>query len=443
LVVGTVSEERRAFVERLAQHNRAFYGTPDGLGTLRAFELTFEHRWIYLFELVQNAVDAGAHSIAIDFGDDGLVFQHNGNVPLLEPNVEGLSKIFRSTKGAATVGFMGIGFKSVFGRFREVRVSGWGWTFRYDVSQIVGAIYGDVQLDLLGAVIPIWDDSIAQPECGFTTRFNLDGRIDPNVVLTSDLSNFLSEDDRTPLAILAAAGLKTLRVDGAVWDLGLHDDVDGSLEATALSVSENLLWRLFPVVFEPSPLAIARFLEHRRIQPTALERERVYAEAARARRVLGVLPLDDRGTPNPPSRGRVYATLPTDVTVPFGIHVNADWLLNISRTDLRDVEDNAWQREIADRIAEMLASFLRWVARSCSHKEKSTAAFRALALPKRDGQGRLEALLAEATWLKRLKDLVQDAASCLHGHFALSGSSWRHCDGPSYVDGRPAMSSRS
>ena len=77
---------------------------------------------------------------------------------------EGLSKIFRSTKGAATVGFMGIGFKSVFGRFREVRVSGWGWTFRYDVSQVVGAIYSDVQLDLLGAVIPIWDDSIAAPQ---------------------------------------------------------------------------------------------------------------------------------------------------------------------------------------------------------------------------------------------------------------------------------------
>ena len=301
--MGTVSEERRAFVERLAQHNLAFYGTPDGLGTLRAFELTFEHRWIYLFELVQNAVDAGAHSIAIRFVEDGLVFQHDGDVPLLEANVEGLSKIFRSTKGAATVGFMGIGFKSVFGRFREVRVSGWGWTFRYDVSQIVGATYGDVQLDLLGAVIPIWDDSIVAPDRGFTTRFAFTGRIDPDVVLSSDLDYFLSKDDRTPLAILAAAGLKRLDVDGAVWDLGVHEDADGSLEATALSAGENLLWQLFPVVFEPSPLAIARFLEHRRIQPSVLERERVYAEAARARRVLGVLPLDDQGVPHPPSRG--------------------------------------------------------------------------------------------------------------------------------------------
>ena len=207
-------------------------------GYLRAFELTFEHRWIYLFELVQNALDAGAHSIAIHCNDDGLVFQHDGDAPLLEANVEGLSKIFRSTKGAATVGFMGIGFKSVFGRFREVRVSGWEWTFRYDVSQVVGATYGDVQPDLLGAVLPIWDDSTPPPDPGFTTRFGLRGLADPGVALASDLNYFLSENDRTPLAILAASGLTRLEVGGAVWELGVHDEKDGSSRSDG-----NISWR--------------------------------------------------------------------------------------------------------------------------------------------------------------------------------------------------------
>ena len=125
--------ERRAFVKSLARDNRTFYGTPDGRGILRALDLTFEHRWIYLFELVQNALDADARSIAFRRSDDGdrLTFQHDGPVALGESEVEGLSKVFRSTKGAATVGFMGIGFKSVFGRFREAKISGWGWTFRY------------------------------------------------------------------------------------------------------------------------------------------------------------------------------------------------------------------------------------------------------------------------------------------------------------------------
>ena len=109
-------ENRKDFVARLARENQAFYGTQDGRGALRAFELTFEHSWIYLFELVQNALDVGASSIVIRLAEDGdaLIFQHNGDCSLDEKDVEGLSKVFRSTKGASSVGFMGIGFKSVF-----------------------------------------------------------------------------------------------------------------------------------------------------------------------------------------------------------------------------------------------------------------------------------------------------------------------------------------
>ena len=116
--MNTPNKSRRAFIESLARENRKFYGPPDGWGLLRAFDLTFEHRWIYLFELVQNALDAGAHSIAVRLSEveRTLIFEHDGTSAISEKNVEGLSKVFRSTKGASSVGFMGIGFKSVFGR---------------------------------------------------------------------------------------------------------------------------------------------------------------------------------------------------------------------------------------------------------------------------------------------------------------------------------------
>ena len=405
------NRNRRAFIEQLARENHEFYGTPDGRGVLRAFELTFEHSWLYLFELVQNALDAGAYSIALRLTEDGdtLIFQHNGDHPLDGKAVEALSKVFRSTKGVSSVGFMGIGFKSVFGRFREAHISGWGWTFRYEITQVVGE-YGDVQPDLLGAVVPIWDGAITAPDPGFTTRFEMRRRAGSGANLKADLAHFLPDVDRTLLAILAASGLKRLEVDGRMWELDVGEESDGTMEAVAISESENRRWRLFSVEFTPSKEAIAGFLEHRRIQPSEKEREQVYAEAAGPRRVLGLLSLDDDGTPAPPARGRVYATLPTEVTLPFGLHVNADWLLNISRSGLRGIEDNPWQRDIVDRIADVLASFLDWTARTFSEEPApAQAAFAALAPPSPEAGG-LEALLAEDCWLSRLRTRLEDTA---------------------------------
>ena len=405
--MGDTEKNRRIFIAKLAQENKRFYGTPDGRGALRAFELTFEHRWIYLYELVQNALDAGARSIAIHIADNGdaLIFQHDGGREIGEREVEGLSKIFRSTKGASTVGFMGIGFKSVFGRFREALISGWGWTFHYEITHEVGRIYGDVQPDILGAVLPIWDDAITEPAFGFTTRFEMRRRVDRGADLESDLARFLPDDDRAPLAILAASGLQRLDVDGRVWELNIREESDGTLEATALSAHEHLRWHLFPSSFEPSKEAVACFLEHRRPD----EQEQVYADAACARRVLGVLSLDADGRPAPAAAGRIYATLPTDVTIPFGLHINADWLLNISRSGLREIADNPWQREITDRIADILASFVRWVARTFSEQDAVRAAFRALALPASEKED-LEALLAGERWLSRLRYCLADEA---------------------------------
>ena len=405
------ANRRQRFVESLARSNQAFYDTPDGRNMLRLFELTFEHRWIYVFELVQNALDAGARSIAFQCSDDGdcLTFQHDGQSALGEPEVEGLSKLFRSTKGATTVGFMGIGFKSVFGRFREARISGWGWTLRYEMREITGRRYGDVQTDPLGAVLPIWDDSVPEPDRDFTTRFQFNNRLDHGVDLRSDVDRLLP-DDPTLLAILAESNLQRVHVDGCVWELGIDEQQDGSRTATARCADDVWQWQLFSAQFQPSRPAIARLLEHRQIRPDELperEREEVYAAAARPRRVLGVLPLDDQGRPDPPQRGQLYATLPTEVTLALGLHINADWLLNISRTGLRGIEDDPWQRDIADRIADVLKNFLLWVARTCSDPDAAARAFAALASPSR-GSGRVDAILADERWLSRLRDLLQD-----------------------------------
>lgn len=401
----------KEFIQKLAKDNRDFYGSPKGAGILRAPSLSFDHRWIYLFELVQNALDAGARTISIQESkkDASLVFQHDGGKQLSEEDVEKLSQMLRSTKGASSIGFMGIGFKSLFGRFREVRVSGWDWFFRYEVEHDKGEQFGDVQVDFLGAVLPIWDPTIEEPDQNFTTRFELRKTNPPSFELRQDLDRFFSTEDESLLAVLAVKNLRSLIINGRTWNLSVSPVFSGAFKATAVAGCKSQMWQLFQVKYQPSNDAICCFLEHRGIKPSNEEKDRTYAEVSQPRRVLGILPLDVNGKPRASRRGRVYATLPTDVLLPFGIHINADWLLNISRTGLREIEDNLWQRELVDHIADVLARFLVWSAETYSDPSEATASFDTLAAPDRE-EGGLEILLSEDRWLVRLKKLLVNSA---------------------------------
>ena len=104
-----MANRRKRFVESLARHNQAFYDTPDGRAMLRLFELTFEHRWIYVFELVQNALDAGARSIAFQCSDDGdcLTFQHDGQSAIGRAGGRGAFEALSIHQGRHHRGFHG------------------------------------------------------------------------------------------------------------------------------------------------------------------------------------------------------------------------------------------------------------------------------------------------------------------------------------------------
>ena len=402
-----IDNHNKDFIQRLAKENRDFYGSPKGAGILKAPSLSFDHRWIYLFELVQNALDAGARTISIQNRkkNDSLIFQHDGNRKLCQRDVEKLSQMLQSTKGASSIGFMGIGFKSLFARFREVRVSGWGWSFRYKVRHDIGEQFGDVQVDFLGALLPIWDLTIEEPDQNFTTRFELRKTNPSSFELQQDLDRFFSTEDESLLAILAVKNLRTLIIDGRTWNLSVSPESSGVFKATSVAGGKHQAWQLFEVKYQPSNDAICCFLEHRGIKPSNEERDRTYAEVSQPRRVLGILPLDVNGKPVASRRGHVYATLPTDVLLPFGLHINADWLLDISRTGLREIEDNQWQQEIVDHIADVLARFLVWSAETYSDPEAAKASFDTLAAPEPEAGG-LEALLSEERWLIRLRKLL-------------------------------------
>jgi len=101
--------------EKIREENIARYGWDtavlDLLGQL------YSERTHFIFELIQNAEDAGATELAFSLLRDRLEVRHDGR-PFTEADVRGVCGVGQSGKTASdqltAIGKFGIGFKSVY-----------------------------------------------------------------------------------------------------------------------------------------------------------------------------------------------------------------------------------------------------------------------------------------------------------------------------------------
>ncbi len=333
------------------------------------------HPWTYVYELTQNAIDAGARRVFWRrIGEETVLFQHDGTMPFDEAHVRRLASLGQSTKGFATIGFMGVGFKSVFARFRRARVSGFEWRFRFDIATDRGDLGARVtrRFDTLR---PKWDPESLNPDTDYTTAFLLSRPADPDRPLAADLDKLAAPADPIPLAVLALRGLEEVRMDDLTWSLSARD---GLVEVRSSSGQSVRRWRSFASRYRPDDGAMRALLEARR----HLQEERDDHGQRPERNVVALLPLDDDGQPAPPSRGLAYATLPTQTPLPFGFHLQADWLVDLDRQNLRPVEGDAWQEAIMRQVPELVRQLLLWLKEE--PEQARERGYRALSDPTKD-----------------------------------------------------------
>lgn len=308
------------------------------------------HPWLFVFELTQNALDAGAKRVRWAQEGEALLFEHDGPEPLDVRHVRALSLLGGSTKGTETVGFMGVGFKSVFTRFWVARVSGFGWQFKYAIGSDAGAGSRPIPR-WKDSLLPIWDEDADPPSKGYTTRVVLEDPRKPDRTYEEDLKH-LHPENPVPLAVLALRGLREVEIDGALWMLQLH-----AAQIDILCEGKSWTWRVFSESFLPSDEAWDRLLQARRQL-----RQEDGAEAARkSRSVHALVAFNQKGKVSRRTQGTAFATLPTGEPTPFGFDVQADWLVDVSRQSLRDVEGDSWQEDIVATFPSLVAQVLGWV----------------------------------------------------------------------------------
>jgi hypothetical protein len=353
-----------AFLTQLREKNAEFYGDPRGRGVLRDLQQTFPHPWLYIAELLQNAIDERAGRIRLLVDGDTFVFEHDGS-PFKEGDVEALAMRGVSHKGAGTVGFMGLGFKAVFCSFQHVAISSGAWRFAFKVAAREMTDFHDQQRDWLGAVLPIHEPAIDPPSKGMTCRFVLSERMRGLDSIEHDIRQVLGAE-LALLPLLARRGVKELEWNGELWRISCKEhrtDISGvvrvSIQALSSSSTKIYRWVMFSAAYRPSREAVGRYLQHRQLTDDKARR----TEANRKRHVEVFCGLDDSGDPDPPASGQAFALLPVGVSFCLGLHVQADWLLVTSRQQLMDSRGNAWHEEIVAQLPRLIRSFFLWVAR--------------------------------------------------------------------------------
>ncbi len=99
--------------KQISDANRIKYGT-EAEKILRIIINQYSDRTHFIYEILQNAEDAGATRIQFHLEKEKLVIEHNGR-PFNEKDIEGVCGIANGTKEDGTrIGHFGIGFKSVY-----------------------------------------------------------------------------------------------------------------------------------------------------------------------------------------------------------------------------------------------------------------------------------------------------------------------------------------
>lgn len=106
------------------------------LGIRRMVEELYPDSAHFIYELLQNAEDAGATYAKFALSDDSLAFEHNGR-PFSAEDISGITDIGDGTKASDMdkIGQFGVGFKAVFAYSEAPHI--WSPTFSFKISDLV------------------------------------------------------------------------------------------------------------------------------------------------------------------------------------------------------------------------------------------------------------------------------------------------------------------
>jgi hypothetical protein len=298
----------------------------------------YSDRTHFIFELIQNAEDAGASELSFTLFGDRLEVRHDGR-PFTEADVRGVSGVAQSTKSGdlTSIGRFGIGFKSVYAYTRNPRIYSAGQDSageRFRIESFVRPFALDEDTGPAGTEA----GNEAGPGTLFVFPFDLDSV--PAPVAVTEIAAALN--GLAPATLLFLRHLSRLRVSGAgVPEVLLRRTVStGPAGSQRVSVSHSSVQQT------PTWLVWRRGLGQTGPRGGALEVEIAFSGG----------PGDTPPRISPLDRSPLNVFFPTEKETFLGFLIQGPYRTTPARDNVpeQDPANQAFVRETAALLAEVL-----------------------------------------------------------------------------------------
>lgn len=133
-------------------------------GSIDRLQKAFPRYQSFLMEFLQNADDENSTNFLVHLENDSLTISNDGNT-FTENNIKSLCAVGNSDKSLDNyIGYLGVGFKSVFLISDYVKVSSYPYSFSF-----LKSFWSNDRFPW--QVTPIWDDDLIEPLNNFKTNF--------------------------------------------------------------------------------------------------------------------------------------------------------------------------------------------------------------------------------------------------------------------------------
>lgn len=315
----------------------------------------------FLFELIQNADDAKASKVAINIQDYYITIAHNGK-EFDKKDVEAICSIGDGTKAADInkTGYKGIGFKSVFGKSKNVAIFSKGFHFSF-TSKYEHPVYTESKMPW--QIIPIWAEKEDYPlnflESESFSTMNVVTVIElkETKILGSDLIELLNNGEfllflRNVIQITVNGNEQLDIVKSEIADKKYYKEICISKNGETISV-----W--ITNTFDKIPIEVKVRTELQNDDKTPVKLQNAeFAEISLAAKVENGKLKALCG-----NESLIYTFLPTKVnSFQFPFIINSSFLTNASREELH--EDRLWNQWLMETTAKKIVDWLALLAKT-------------------------------------------------------------------------------